>query len=682
METDRNLLFGVLALEAGLIDSRQFVEACTLWTTGRNERLCDVLTERGWLLPADVGHLEYLLERRLHKHGGDLKATLATVSEDLKRSLASLPDAEVQRSLASLPRADAGATITVDLIPEVRQRYVLTRLHATGGVGRVWLARDGDLGRDIALKELRPENANVAVLWTRFVREARITGQLEHPGIVPVYELGRRPDNQQPFYTMRFVKGRTLTRAAQDYHQRRAAGEADPLEFLGLLNAFATVCNTVAYAHSRGVIHRDLKGQNVLLGDFGQVVVLDWGLAKLVGRPEEELDSHSIVLEEDATGELDLTRQGQTLGTPAYMAPEQATGRLDLIDSRTDVYGLGAVLYEILTGQPPFQGSDTFEVLRKVLDEAPVPPRRFWSDVPAALEAACLRALDKDRTMRHPQATELAQEIQSWQEVQRRRAEEELDRFFNLSLDLLCIAGFDGYFKRFNPSWERVLGYTKQELLAKPYLEFVHPDDRAGTIREAAKLATGSKVISFENRYACKDGSYRWLLWTSTPSPKEQPVYAIARHITDRKRTEEALAQSERRYRSVISVMQDGIVLLDAEGTIQACNRSAERILGLSAEQIMGRTSFDPRWRAIQEDGSPFPDDTRPAVITLRTGQPCSNVIMGVHKPDGELTWISINSEPLLGEDGRTLAGVVASFEDITDRRRMEAALRCTVAEL
>jgi PAS domain S-box-containing protein len=132
----------------------------------------------------------------------------------------------------------------------------------------------------------------------------------------------------------------------------------------------------------------------------------------------------------------------------------------------------------------------------------------------------------------------------------------------------------------------------------------------------------------------------------------------------------------------MIAAMQDGIVLLDADGSIRACNASAERILGLSADQMMGRTSLDPRWGAIREDGSPFPDEARPPVVTLRTGQPCSNVIMGVRRPDSSLTWLSVNSQPLFRSDGTTLAGVVACFAEITDRRRIEETLQQTTHEL
>ena len=682
MDADRNLLFGALALQADVIDADQFIKICTLWTTRKQLPLGDLLIELGWITPIDKADVDRLIERKLKKHDGDPRAGLADVGDDLKRSLAALQDVDINRSLCALPSPDTPTTVaTVDDIPRPSERYTLTRLHASGGIGRIWLARDKAFGRNVALKELRPEHAALAAHRMRFLQEAHITGQLEHPGIVPVYELAVRPDDQQPFYTMRFVGGRTLSQAAREWHQHRARTPAEMLDLVPLLNAFVTVCNTVAYAHSRGVIHRDLKGENVILGDFGEVVVLDWGLAKLVGRVQEDLDDASVVFDVSEAG---LTVQGQTMGTPAYMAPEQASGHLHLIDRHTDLYGLGAILYEVLTGAPPFSGPDTHEILRKVREEQPRPPRELWDKVPQALESICMRALAKSPSDRFPSATELATAVLSWQEVERREAQEERDRFFTLSLDMLCIAGLDGYFKRINPAWERTLGFTAHEILGQPFVSFVHPDDRQSTVAEAQRLASGGgeTTVSFENRYRCSDGSYKWLLWTATGYASRQLIYAAARDITERKQAEEALRKSEERYRSVIAAMQDGVVLLDADGSIRACNSSAERILGLTAEQITGRTALDPRWRAIHEDGSPFPAATFPAAVTLGTGQPCSNVIMGVYKPDGKLTWISINSEPLLEADGATLAGVVASLEDITERRRTEKALHQASTEL
>jgi serine/threonine-protein kinase len=296
----------------------------------------------------------------------------------------------------------------LDLNPERRDRYALTRLHAQGGIGRVWLARDDSLGREVALKELLPERSGDPKVWGRFLTEAKITGQLEHPGIVPVYELTHRDGDRAPFYTMRFVRGRTLSEATRAYHARRREGRAERLDLLALLNAFVGVCNAVAFAHSRGVVHRDLKGQNVVLGDFGEVIVLDWGLAKLVDQPGAGAGPQLAV---DGHG---ATLDGQVMGTPAYMAPEQAEGRVDLIDQRTDVYGLGATLYEVLTGRPPFSGAGPSEVLRRVREDAPERPRAVCPDIPAGLEAVCLKAMAKRPSDRYPSAAELGQEVRRW----------------------------------------------------------------------------------------------------------------------------------------------------------------------------------------------------------------------------------------------------------------------------
>ncbi len=254
MDTDRNLLFGVLALQADAISSSQFIEACTLWANQKNTPLADLLVERGWLTPADKTDVERLVERKLQKHGGDVKASLAEVAgDDWRQALAGVEDPEVRHTITGLaPRGGQNLVSTTVSQPEKGQRYTLTRLHAKGGIGQVWVARDGDLGREVALKELRPERADSPTTWARFVEEAKIGGQLEHPGIVPVYELGQRPGTQRPFYTMRFVRGRTLSDAIKEYHKKREAGQAGPLDLRELLGAFVGVCQALAYAHSRG----------------------------------------------------------------------------------------------------------------------------------------------------------------------------------------------------------------------------------------------------------------------------------------------------------------------------------------------------------------------------------------------------------------------------------------------
>ena len=218
-----------------------------------------------------------------------------------------------------------------------------------GGMGAVLRGRDPELGRDLAVKVLLERHHDDAKTARRFREEAQIGGQLQHPGVVPVYALGRLADGR-PFFTMKLVEGRTLAALLKE-----RPSPADDLP--RFLHVFEQICQTLAYAHSRGVIHRDLKPLNVMVGAFGEVQVMDWGLAKVVrdgavqtvrsGRPEAE------------------SAAGSVLGTPAYMAPEQACGDVEGLDAHCDVFGLGAVLCEILTGAPPYRGRETGELLRK-----------------------------------------------------------------------------------------------------------------------------------------------------------------------------------------------------------------------------------------------------------------------------------------------------------------------------
>ncbi|MGC4003910.1 MAG: serine/threonine-protein kinase [Pirellulales bacterium] len=314
-------------------------------------------------------------------------------------------------------------------------RFRIVRPHAEGGLGSVYVARDTELDREVALKEIQFDKADDPHNRSRFVREAEITGGLEHPGIVPVYGFGAYPDGR-PFYAMKFIRGNSLKEAIARYHkpkddEHRTATDKN-LELRRLLQRFIDVCEAIDYAHARGVLHRDLKPGNIMLGRHGETLVVDWGLAKPLGKLPDDLEAKRTLPADRSTIDIskmpeaplvpassksaseEPTQMGNTLGTPAFMSPEQAHGRIDLLDARSDVFSLGATLYALLTGTVPYRGTNTVELLTKAQNADYAKPRSIAKSIPRDLEAICLKAMAPAMTDRYPTAKAVADDVEHW----------------------------------------------------------------------------------------------------------------------------------------------------------------------------------------------------------------------------------------------------------------------------
>ena len=417
--TEKQLLFAVLAFENELIDLAQLTSACRAWSEEKSKSLAELLVARGWLTEKNREFIEELVARKLAKHQHDPRVTLnSVVRGDVCDAIKQVEDADIQQSLSSWP---SSGPVLIETIGETlgepeqpKSRYTWVSEVGKGGLGKVWLARDNDLAREVALKEVKPGSASTEAV-RRLIKEAQITGQLQHPNIVPVYEVNR---GGRPFYTMKLVKGETLSQAIKKHHeQRRAARSAvppqpdDPLSMARLMSVFLNVCDAIGYAHSRGIIHRDLKPENIVLGDYGEAIVLDWGLAKKISERDDGMAS--VLLTDEA--QTNATRAGHAMGSPRWMPPEQAAGRLDEIDQRSDVYGLGAILFHILTAQPPNTGNEVPDILQRII-AAPTPcVRDLDPSIPEELDAICATAMSKSRDERYQSAQALKSALLEFQ---------------------------------------------------------------------------------------------------------------------------------------------------------------------------------------------------------------------------------------------------------------------------
>jgi serine/threonine-protein kinase len=420
---DRNLLFGILAVQMDFISRDALIAAMNAWVLDKTKPLGEVVRSLGHLSPERLHLLDALVAEHLQAHHGDPQRSLAALApaSSVRQALEEVEGADVQAGLTAVSAGDSVVERTTDYQPHpapraAGPRYRILRHHAKGGLGEVFVAEDVELHREVALKEIQARHADNPHSRGRFVLEAEITGGLEHPGIVPVYGLDQYEDGR-PYYAMRFIKGDNLQEAIRRFHTADKPGR-DPgersLALRGLLRRFLDSCNAVAYAHSRGVLHRDVKPGNIMLGKYGETLVVDWGLAKSVGRPAADGEASEATLRPRLDSGAAATVMGAALGTPAYMSPEQAAGRLDLLGPASDIYSLGATLYVLLAGKPPFQEADVEKLLSQVQHGEFLPPRHWKPAIPRPLEAICLKAMALQPEKRYATALDLAADLEHW----------------------------------------------------------------------------------------------------------------------------------------------------------------------------------------------------------------------------------------------------------------------------
>lgn len=463
---DHNLLLGLTALQTEFIDRDMLVEALMLWKAEKARNLLQILLDQGHLDQRQAELLENLAQEHMRRNGGSPEQGLAALSNfstvvpiiqeindpDIYATIENVTQSRLAKQTqagghfastihkdssgeASPSKLNKDSASTVAQLPPVsmlgnsRNRFRVLRMHARGGLGQVYLAEDEELHRNVALKEIISKYADEPENRQRFMVEAEITGRLQHPGIVPVYGLGIYPDGR-PFYAMRFIEGDNLLTAIRSFHhlaQGKAWAGDLMVAFRELLGRFMDVCDAMQFAHDRHVLHRDLKPHNIMLGEHGETLVVDWGLAKPLyeGQSSSSAPEEAIIpVSGSASGS---EREGSILGTPDYMPPEQAAGRLSQLSVRSDVYSLGATLFHLLTNQPPFQprsdankpdSSQPRISIEKLLQRVQAgefeKPYTLNPKVGKPLSAICAKAMALRPEDRYESARELKMEIQRY----------------------------------------------------------------------------------------------------------------------------------------------------------------------------------------------------------------------------------------------------------------------------
>jgi PAS domain S-box-containing protein len=470
-------------------------------------------------------------------------------------------------------------------MPVAGQRYQLKEEIARGGIGVILRAHDTLLDRPVAVKMLHEQHRGNVCIVRRFFNEAKIIAKLQHPGIIPVYDLGRF--SERPFISMPLIRGKTLGDALAE----RATPEQDLRRHL---KVFEKICEVVAYAHAQGVVHRDLKPDNIMIGPFGEVFVMDWGIAKMLDGPDVEAPEGN---EESAEAQMpqvvgaELTNVGSVLGTPAFIPPEQARGETNKIDKRSDVYSLGATLCAILTGKGPYRGTKSGQMLlqaQKGVTEKAL--RRLNARVvDPELADIAKNCLEPEADDRPRDAHEVARRITRYLES---KTEEFARAWLNLTTDGIWDWNLETDDEYLSPRFKQLFGYEDDELpnRADSWKRLIAPDDLKRALRAFQEHTHEGKPYNLPVRYRHKNGSTVWVLCRGVALKNDEGrfVRMVGTHtdITALKQAEESLAERGRLAEMGANI---GICLTRPGGLVenlQGCSEALVRHLGVALARI------------------------------------------------------------------------------------------------